>query len=100
MNPNILKAVNIQDLKNEVNILKEQIKNLHKDLCSLQTKDLELEKWLTLFENRPPLSNIQLEDAPTDEQFISTINQINFHKWYTPITLEINDSFEFNTIAY
>ena len=48
--PNILKAVNIQDLKNEVNILKEQIKNLHKDLCSLQTKVLELETRLTLIE--------------------------------------------------
>ena len=30
---------------------------------------------------------------------MSTINQINFHKWYIPITLKINDSFEFKTIA-
>jgi len=96
---NILKAVNIQDLKNEVNILKEQIKNLHKNLCSLQTKDLELETRLTLIENRHSSSNIQLEDTPTDQLFVSTINQINFHKWCIPITLKINDSFEFNTIA-
>ena len=40
-----------------------------------------------------------MEDAPTDQQFISTINQINFQKWYIPITLKIKDSFEFNTIA-
>ena len=94
--PNILKAVNIQDLKNEVNVLKEQIKNLHKDLCTLQTKGLELETRLALIENRPSSSNIQKEDIPTDQQFISTINQINFHKWYIPITLKINDSFGFN----
>jgi len=97
--PNILKAVNIQDLKNEINILKEQIKILHKNLCSLQTKDLELETWLTLIENRPSSSNIQTEDTPTNQHFVSTINRINFHKWYIPITLKIKDSFEFNTIA-
>ena len=40
-----------------------------------------------------------MEDAPTDQQFISTINQIKFQKWYIPITLKIKDSFEFNTIV-
>ena len=30
---------------------------------------------------------------------ISTISQINFHKWYIPITLKIKDSFEYNTLA-
>ena len=39
--PNILEVVNIQDLKIKINILEEQIKNLQKDLCSLQTKVLE-----------------------------------------------------------
>ena len=87
--PNILKAVNIQYLKNEVNILKEQIKNLHKDLCSSQTKDIELETRLTLIENSPSSSNIQSEDTTTDQQFFSTINQINFQKWYIHITLKI-----------
>ena len=79
--------------------MKEQIKNPQKDLCSLQTKDLELETRLTLIESRPSSSNIQSEDTPTDQQSVSTINQINFHKWYIPITLKIKDSFEFNTIA-
>jgi len=72
---------------------------LHKDLCSLQTKDLELETRLTLIENRSSSSNVPLEDTPTDQQFVSTINQIHFQKWYIPITLKIKDSFEFNTIA-
>ena len=71
---------------------------MHKDLCSLQTKDLELETRLTLIENRPS-SNIQSENTPTDQQFVSTIDQINFQKWYIHITLKIKNNFEFNTIA-
>ena len=67
--PNTLKAVNIQDLKNEVNILKEQIKNLHKDLCSVQIRDLKLETRLTLIENKPS-SDSQSKDTPTDQQFV------------------------------
>ena len=79
--------------------MKEQIKNLQKDLCSLQTKDLELETRVALIENRHSSSNVQSEDISIDQQFISTINQINFQKWYIHITLKIKDSFEFNTIA-
>ena len=67
---------------------------MHKDLCSLQTKDLELETRLTLIKNKP-----SSEDTPTDQQFVSTIDQINFQKWYIHITLKIKDNFEFNTIA-
>ena len=51
---------------------------MHKDLCSWQTKDLELETRLTLIENTPSSSNVPLEDTHTDQQFVSTINQINF----------------------
>ena len=97
--PNILKTTNIPDLQKEINILKEQIKNLQTDLCSLQTKDLELETRLTLIENKPFSSNIQSEDISTDQQFVSTINQINFQKLYIHITLKIKDSFELNTIV-
>ena len=49
--------------------------------------------------NKPSSSNIQTEDISTDQQFVSTINQINFQKWYIHITLKIKESFEFNTIA-
>ena len=60
----------------------------------MQIKDHELETRLTLIENRPSSSNIQSEDISTDQQFISTISQINFQKWYIHITPKIKDSFE------
>jgi len=47
----------------------------------------------------PSSSKIQSEDTPTYQQFVPTINQINFQKWYIHITLKIKHSFEFNSIA-
>jgi len=75
-------------------------------VSSLKTKDLEIEAKLAILESfkRKPLvletediSGIQEIEIP-HTQFLQTISKVTFQKWYSIVTLVVND-FSMNVVA-
>ena len=88
-----------------VSIFKDQNQQLQNKLFFLHTKDLEIKIRLALIENKPSSSIDWLEsipisqDKPSCQKFVSTIDCVNFQKWYIYITLKIKGSFGLKTIT-
>ena len=101
----MLKTIDTQDLRIEINIMKEQIKELQKELCFVHTKILKIETRLVLIENKSFSSTKQPQNIPisqedsSNQQTVSTFGHINFQKWHIFITLKSKGSFELKTIA-
>jgi len=91
-----------KDLQHEINQLKNEVKYLKNEVLNLKTNDLTLEAKLALLQNPPQLNEIPLQipveisqisdkEIP-NKQFIQTISKITFQKWFSIVTLMVEDS--------
>ncbi|CAL8118500.1 unnamed protein product [Prunus armeniaca] len=100
------KEVTLQDLQLEVKMVKKEIVELKQMSHKLQSENYAIKQDLVLLmEKESSESKSQSEsphnsdeDPPEDQQVISLIRQINFRKWYSKVTI-IVQNFEFTTVA-
>jgi len=100
-NPNPFQQITTKDLQREINQLKTEIKYLKTKVLNLKTNDLTIEAKLALLQAQPQkteipttvpieISNIPNTEIPTP-QFLQTISKITFQKWYSIVTLTVED---------
>jgi len=88
--------------------LKNEVKYLKTEVLNLKTADLTLEAKLALLQSPPAnteipntipvdITGIPEEEIPT-KQFLQTISKITFQKWFSIVTLAVED-FSTNTVA-
>jgi len=88
-------------LQIEINDLKTQVKYLKTEVMALKTADLRIEAKLTLLQSQKTdqqipssipvdISGISEAEIPTT-QFLRTIFKITFQKWYSIVTLVVED---------
>ena len=104
----IFSPVTTKDLQTEVNTLKREIKTLYEQLFNNEAKTLEIETRLARLEQKEPsipsdteeenLLSTKENEASSSKNFISTIDKVNFQKWYIRVTIKISD-YSLNTIA-
>ena len=104
---NPYQQVSTKQLQSEINDLKSQVRFLKSEVSGLKTKDLEIETKIALLESfriDPPavletenISGIQETEIP-ETQFLQTISKVTFQKWYSVVTLVVND-FSINVVA-
>ncbi|CAL8991632.1 unnamed protein product [Prunus brigantina] len=98
------KDISLHDLHAEVKIVKKEILELKQMSYKLQNENYDIRQGLnSLLEkespkNSQPNSPAHSEKSETNEQAINLINHVPFRKWYSKITI-IVENFEFNTIA-
>ena len=95
-----------KQLQIEINDLKTQVLFLKTEISGLKTKDLEIETKIAIlesFKTKPlvleteDISGIQETDIP-HTQFLQKISKVTFQKWYSIVTLVVND-FSMNAVA-
>ena len=85
----------------EVNELKSQVRQLKTEVINLKTTNLAIEAKLAILESQklettiPPticldISGIPETEIPT-QQLLQTISKITFQKWYSIVTLVVED---------
>jgi len=103
---NSYQQVTTKQLQTEINDLKTQVCFLKTEVSGLKTKDLEIETKLAIlesFKTKPlvleteDISGIQETEIP-HTQFLQTISKVTFQKWYSIVTLVVND-FSMNAIV-
>ncbi|CAL9000081.1 unnamed protein product, partial [Prunus brigantina] len=98
------KDIALHDLHTEVKIVKKEILELKQMSYKLQTENYDIRQNLNALlekespKNSPPHSPAHSEKSEMHEQAINLINHVPFRKWYSKITI-IVENFEFNTIA-
>jgi len=106
--PNPFQQITTKELHHEINQLKVEVKHLKAKVLNLKTTDLTLEAKLALLQAPPAniaipntipvdIAGIPEEEIPT-QQFLQTISKITFQKWFSIVTLAVED-FSTNTIA-
>ena len=106
--PNPFQQITTKDLQREINQIKNEVKYLKDEVLNLKTNDLTLEAKLALLQNPPqqveipasiPLEISQIADTEiSTQQFIQTISKITFQKWFSIVSLIVED-FSTNTVA-
>jgi len=92
----------------EINELKAQVRYLKTEVTNLKTADLTIEAKLALLEAQkddpviPQSFPVEISGIPDTEiptpQFLRTISKITFQKWYSIVTLVVEDT-SVNAIA-
>jgi len=106
--PNSFQQVTTKDLQTEINELKTQVRYLKTEVMNLKTAELTIEAQLALLEAQKAdpaipqsipidISGIPHTEIPTP-QFLQMISKITFQKWYSIVTLVVED-ISLNTIA-
>jgi len=90
-------------LQTEINELKTQVRYLKTEVTNLKTADLTIEDKLALLEAQktesPIPSSVLVEISGIPEakvpttQFLQTISKITFQKWYSIVSLIVEDFF-------
>ena len=99
--PNPFQQVTTKDLQTEINDLKTQVRHLKIEVMNLKTAYLTIEAKLALLQSQKSdpeiLSSVSVEisgipetEIPTT-QFLQTIFKITFQKWYSIVTLVVED---------
>ncbi|CAL9028495.1 unnamed protein product, partial [Prunus brigantina] len=98
------KDISLHDLHTEVKLVKKEILELKQISYKLQTENYDIRQDLNALlqkespRNSPPHSPAHSEKSEMHEQAINLINHVSFRKWYSKVTIMI-ENFEFNTIA-
>ena len=106
--PNPYQRITTKELQQEIDQLKIEIKYLKTEVLQLKTADLTTEAKLALLQNQTPkldipesvlvdISSISDIEIPTPK-FLQTISKITFQKWYSIVTLTVED-FTVNSIT-
>jgi len=106
--PNPFQQITTKDLQQEISQLKTEVKYLKTEVLNLKTTYLTLEAKLALLQVTPANTAIPNtipaditgkpeEEIPT-QQFLQTISKITFQKWFSIVTLAVED-FSTNTVA-
>ena len=106
--PSPFQQITTKDLQQEINQLKIEVKYLKTEVLQLKTADLTIEAQLALLQNQRPKFDIP-DSVPVDiagisnieiptPKFLQTISKITFQKWYSIVTLTVED-FTVNSIA-
>jgi len=106
--PNPFQQITTKDLQTDINQLKTEIKHLKTEVLNLKTTYLTIEAKLALLQSSPPntdipntipadINGIPEAEIPT-QQFLQTISKITFQKWFSIVTLAVED-FSTNTVA-
>ena len=91
------KSIGIQDLQNEINQIKFQIKEMIVQNQDLETRLKVLEKGkLQTFENT---EEVQLEEGKFSQLFVNTITKMITQKWHIKIKLFIRPNFSKEFVA-
>ena len=99
--PNPFQQITTKELQTEINELKAQVRYLKTEVMNVKTADLTLEAKLALLEAHKSgpaiplsipvgISRIPDTEIPTT-QFLQTISKITFQKWYSIVTLVLED---------
>jgi len=98
---NPYQQVTTKDLQMEINELKTKVRYLKTEVTNLKTADLTIEAKLALLEahktksENPPSIPVEISGIPEAEipttQFLQTISKITFQKWYSIVTLVVED---------
>ena len=90
-----------KDLQTEINELKTQVQYLKTDVMNLKTSNLTIEAKLALLEAQkadpaiPQSIPVEILGIPDTEiptpQFLQMISKITFQKWYSIVTLVVDD---------
>ena len=99
--PNPFQQITTKELQQEINQIKGEIKYLKNEVINLKTNDLTIEAKLALLQLPPQqseipstvpieISNISEKEIPTN-QFIQMISKITFQKWFSIVTLIVED---------
>ena len=89
-----LKNITTKDLQTEISFLKTQIKEIQHDLMQQKIDISNLQQNV-----QGKQVSTSDENLDSNDQFVSVINRIIFQKWYTSVTIIINNDFRINTIA-
>jgi len=99
--PNPFQQITTKDLQHEINQLKNKVKYLKNEVINLKINDLTLEAKLALLQTSPqqieipPTIPVEISQIPETEiptkQFIQTISKITFQKWFSIVTLIVED---------
>ena len=98
-----------KDLQVEINELKIQVRHLKREVINLKTSDLAIEAKLALLESQksepaiPQSIPVEISGIPETKiptpQVLQTISKITFEKWYSIVTLVMED-ISINAIAF
>jgi len=105
---NPFQQITTKDLQQEINQLKTEVTYLKTEVLNLKTTDLTIEAKLALLQTQTskpeiptsvPVDIFDISDTeiPTT-QFLQTISKITFQKWYSIVTLTVDD-FSVNSIV-
>ena len=105
---NPYQQITTKELQQEINQLKTKIKYLKTEVFNLKTTDLTIEAKLAIIQSQTPnteipntipvdITGIHESEIPT-KQFLQTISKITFQKWFSIVTLAVED-FSTNTVA-
>ncbi|KAK9739978.1 hypothetical protein RND81_03G001700 [Saponaria officinalis] len=102
----------LKKLQQELNSLKAQVNDLRNQLQNIHVNESELDLRLSALEhknttcstsnesskNKNVIEDIIAENIVIEEQFVQTIQKINFQKWYAIVTFKVQD-FQKNLLA-
>ena len=99
------KEVTVNDLQKEIKETYSEVQTLKESLATLRIDhNQRLRHWeSTLHQNNKEGLSLQnpydADNLMVQENFLETINRINFQKWHSKVRIVINKEFEFEVIA-
>ncbi|KAK9665587.1 hypothetical protein RND81_14G121500 [Saponaria officinalis] len=105
-------VTSLKQLQQELNSLKTQVNDLRNQLQNIHVNESELDLRLSALEhknttcstsnesskNKNIIEDIIAENIVIEDQFVQTIQKINFQKWYAIVTFKVRD-FQKNLLA-
>ena len=99
--------ITLKDLHQEINEIKKEIRNLKASNTKLEVSNeqllqeiilLKIDKNNDTHKKEQGESSVKITKEESDN-FINILNKMNFQKWYTEVTISINEEFSFSAIA-